>query len=319
MVKRCKNLSAAKRPPPARGNPCVTPRAARLADRRPRILERLTTRLTVAHILARAEELSAQRTRRIIAEMLAIDPPAGFFVHSQIARISVARTGERTMMREADLAAMDRIVRPTGELDPCRRVAPTRSPRRRRGTKRRSKPRGNFSCLQILEKPQNGIGISHGSVCDPAAPRAWRLHTFSRPGHSDIRATGRPTKTVRGMSSTPLIELTVEFDRYFGFARARLPADRTGIGESRLPRARLGERGALERENLSSLQSLEKSQNAKGIPKLLPEASSRKYPLCNPMRRFVESRPRRRAPPIWPNRQIGLCRARDSARGNECR
>jgi hypothetical protein len=60
--------------------------------------------------------------------MLAIDPTPGFFVHSQIARISVARTGERTMMREADLAAMDRIIRPTGELDPCRRVAP--APRR---------------------------------------------------------------------------------------------------------------------------------------------------------------------------------------------
>jgi len=32
-----------------------------------------------------------------------------------------------------------------------------------------------------------------------------------------------------------LIELTVELERYLGFARARLPADRTGIGESRLP------------------------------------------------------------------------------------
>ena len=60
--------------------------------------------------------------------MLAIDPTPGFFVHSQIARISVARTGERTMMREADLAATDRIVRPTGELDPCRRVAADAQP-----------------------------------------------------------------------------------------------------------------------------------------------------------------------------------------------
>ena len=42
------------------------------------------------------------------AEMLAIDPTPGFFVHSQIALISVARTGERTMTREADLAATDR-------------------------------------------------------------------------------------------------------------------------------------------------------------------------------------------------------------------
>ena len=208
-----------RRPPPARGERVRhTPRRATRGSPAPHS----GAADDEAHrrpYLARAEDLSAQRTRRIVAEMLAIDPTPGFFVHSQIARISVARTGERTMMREADLAATDRIVRPTGELDPCRRVAPTRSPRRRRGTKRRSKPRGNFSCLQILEKPQNGIGISHGSVCDPAAPRAWRLHTFSRPGHSDIRATGRPKKTFRGMSSTPLIELTVEFDRYFGLAR----------------------------------------------------------------------------------------------------
>jgi hypothetical protein len=121
-----------KIPPPRSGrrlpvrNACVTPRAARLADRRPRILERPTTRLTVAHIASRAEGLSAQRTRRIIAEMLAIDPPAGFLVHSQIARITEARTGARmiTMMGEGDLAAMDRIIRPTGELDPYRRFAP---------------------------------------------------------------------------------------------------------------------------------------------------------------------------------------------------
>lgn len=81
------------------GNPCVTPRAARLADRRLRILERLTSRLTVAHIASRAEGLSAQLTRRIIAEMLAIDPPAGFLVHSQIARITEARTGARARSR----------------------------------------------------------------------------------------------------------------------------------------------------------------------------------------------------------------------------
>jgi hypothetical protein len=59
MVKRCKNPSAAKRPPPARWEPVRhTPRRA-TRDRRPSILERPTTRLTVAHIASRAEGLSA--------------------------------------------------------------------------------------------------------------------------------------------------------------------------------------------------------------------------------------------------------------------
>ena len=88
--------------------------------------------------------------------MLAIDPPAGFFVHSQIARISVARTGARTMMREADLAAMDRIIRPTGELDPSPLRAPAAanaaSPARDEAP---VEAEGKLSCLQILEKPQN--------------------------------------------------------------------------------------------------------------------------------------------------------------------
>ena len=45
-----------------------------------------------------------------------------------------------------------------------------------------------------------------------------------------------------------MIELTVELDRYLRIRAARLPADRTGIGELRLPRTRLGERGALPSE-----------------------------------------------------------------------
>src|SRR5271155_2000589 len=88
------------------------------ADRRLRILERLTTGLTVAHI-AREEGLSVQRIRRIIAEMLEsreMDPPAGF-VQLQIARLSEAMIVARTMMMEGDLQAMDRLIRLTGELD----------------------------------------------------------------------------------------------------------------------------------------------------------------------------------------------------------
>ena len=101
-------------PEPARR---VAPRRA-TADRRLRILERLTTGLTVAHI-AREEGLSVQRIRRIIAEMLEsreIDPPAGF-VQLQIARLSEAMIVARTMMMEGDLHAMDRLIKLTRELD----------------------------------------------------------------------------------------------------------------------------------------------------------------------------------------------------------
>ena len=168
MVKRCKI------PPPRNGrrlpagNPCVTPRAARTrgspaphsgaaddeAHRRP-------------YRVARAEGLSAQRTRRIIAEMLAIDPPAGFFVHSQIARISEARTGARTMMREADLAAMDRIIRPTGELDPYRRVAPALDAVRVAGVGRSAgRSRGEtFPACKSLKSLKMELESADGSVC----------------------------------------------------------------------------------------------------------------------------------------------------------
>src|ERR1700723_244367 len=74
-------------PEPARR---VAPRRA-TADRRLRILERLTTGLTVPHI-AGGEGLSVQGIGRITPEMLAsreIDPPAGF-VQLQIARLSEA-------------------------------------------------------------------------------------------------------------------------------------------------------------------------------------------------------------------------------------
>jgi hypothetical protein len=170
--------SVAKIPPPRSGrrrpggNPCVTPGAARLADRRPRILERLTTRLTVAHIASRAPKGSAPNAHVGTSPRFwrSTRPPVSS-PSRRFARISEAMIVARTM--EGDLAAMNRD---HGRLDsavtasrglrwrpprkPRRPGASTRSPRRWRGTKRWLKPRGNFSCLQILEKPQNGIGIS---------------------------------------------------------------------------------------------------------------------------------------------------------------
>jgi hypothetical protein len=113
-AKKSPSREAPAPPEPARR---VAPRRA-TADRRLRILERLTTGLTVAHI-AREEGLSVQRIRRIIAEMLEsreIDPPAGF-VQLQIARLSEAMIVARTMMMEGDLHAMDRLIKLTGELD----------------------------------------------------------------------------------------------------------------------------------------------------------------------------------------------------------
>jgi hypothetical protein len=101
-------------PEPAPG---VVPRRA-TAERRLRILERLTTGLTVAHI-ARVEGLSVRRIRRIIQDMLTsreIDPAAGF-ARLQIARLSEAMIVARTMMMDGDLRAMDRLIRLTGELD----------------------------------------------------------------------------------------------------------------------------------------------------------------------------------------------------------
>jgi hypothetical protein len=134
-------------PEPAPG---VVPRRA-TAERRLRILERLTTGLTVAHI-ACVEGLSVRRIRRIILEMLAsreIDPPAGF-VQLQIARLSEAMIVARTMMMEGDLQAMDRLIRLVGDLDRYHGFAPSQipafgeaAPPRRIGGPRRELPAPN--------------------------------------------------------------------------------------------------------------------------------------------------------------------------------
>ena len=88
------------------------------AERKLRILERLTAGVSVGHI-ANVENITIRRVRQIVAEMLAsreVDPPAGF-VQLQIARLSDAMIVAHTMMMEGDLQAMDRLIRLTGELD----------------------------------------------------------------------------------------------------------------------------------------------------------------------------------------------------------
>src|SRR5271168_4664708 len=120
-------------PPAAEAAPRIAPRR-RTAHQRLRIQERLTMGLTVAHI-ARVEQLTAPRARRIITEMLAsreIDPPAGF-VQFQIARLSEAMIVARTMMMQGNLRAMDRFIRLTSELDRYHGFAPTQIPWARDG------------------------------------------------------------------------------------------------------------------------------------------------------------------------------------------
>ena len=83
-----------------------------------RILERLTTGLSIVHI-ARVEKLTVRRVRQIVAAMLEsreIDPPVGF-VQLQVARLSEAMIVTHTMMMEGGLQAVDRMIRLTRKLD----------------------------------------------------------------------------------------------------------------------------------------------------------------------------------------------------------
>ena len=141
MAKRSKSQRPKKAPAPAAEAAARIAPRRKTADRRLRILERLTTGLSVAHI-ARAEQLSVQRMRQIIAEMLAsreIDPPAGF-VQFQIARLSEAMIVARTMMMEGNLQAMDRWIKLMGELDRYHGFAPAQIPAAPDGRRRRASP-----------------------------------------------------------------------------------------------------------------------------------------------------------------------------------
>jgi hypothetical protein len=170
MAKPSKKSRRDKASPPAvELAPRRAPRRAS-AERRMRILERLTCGLTVAHI-ARLENLTVHRVRQIIAGMLEkreLDPPAGF-VQLQIARLSEAMIVARTMMMEGDLQAMDRMIELTRELDPITasrgRGFPSRPRRRRLASQRRRRARccrrpterkGNFPPRKMLKTHETG-------------------------------------------------------------------------------------------------------------------------------------------------------------------
>jgi hypothetical protein len=112
------------------------------AEQRLRIQERLTMGLTVAHI-ARVEQLTAPRARRIITEMLAsreIDPPAGF-VQLQVARLSEAMIVARTMMMQGNLRAMDQWIELTSGLVRYHGFSPAKFPGRGMPRRRPAPPR----------------------------------------------------------------------------------------------------------------------------------------------------------------------------------
>jgi hypothetical protein len=146
------------------------------ADQRLRILERLTTGLSVAHI-ARVEKVTVRRVQQIIAAMLEsreIDPPAGF-VQLQVARLSDAMIVSRTLMMEGDLQAADRVIRLTRELDSYHGFAqapplPEPPPPRRLAApsplqliNARQEEEAKFSTSQSIEIAENREEISESS------------------------------------------------------------------------------------------------------------------------------------------------------------
>jgi hypothetical protein len=117
MAKSHKKSRAAKPQPARERAPRIEARRA-TAERKQRILERLTTGASVMNV-ARVEKITVRRVRQIVAEMLAkreADPAAGF-VQLQIARLGDAMVVAHTMMMEGDLQAMDRLIKLTAELD----------------------------------------------------------------------------------------------------------------------------------------------------------------------------------------------------------
>ncbi len=129
MAKPSKKTRRRKAPPRPGKSTMAAPPRRKTADRRLRILERLISGLSVAHI-ARVENLTIRRVQQIIAAMLDsrdIDPPAGF-VQLQIARLSQAMIVTHTMMMEGDLQAVDRMIKLTAELDRYHGFTPALTP-----------------------------------------------------------------------------------------------------------------------------------------------------------------------------------------------
>jgi hypothetical protein len=142
------------------------------AEQRLRIQERLTMGLTVAHI-ARVEQLTAPRARRIITEMLAsreIDPPAGF-VQLRVARLSEAMIVARTMMMQGNLQAMDRFIRLTSELDRYHGFAPPQIPWAREAPPRLAAPEPHAI--------SSNRGVSLAGITARVA-RKWRRNALKR-------------------------------------------------------------------------------------------------------------------------------------------
>jgi hypothetical protein len=178
----------------------VAPRR-KTADRRLRILERLTTGLSVAHI-ARVEKLTVRRVQQIIADMLdsrEIDPPAGF-VQLQVARLSNAMIVSHTMMMEGDLQAVDRMIKLTRELDryhgftqapappaPHRLAAP--APLQLTKSTGAGETEAKFSASQRVEIAENREGISKTSP--PRHDRACPDHLSRMQAHSATSAGSR--------------------------------------------------------------------------------------------------------------------------------
>ncbi len=186
MSKRSKKPHSHETPtpavPPARR---VATRRA-IAERKLRIVERLTSGLSVAHI-ALVEKLTIHRVRQIIAEMLEkreVDPPSGY-VQLQIARVGEAMVVAHTMMLQGDLQALDRLIKLNGELDryhgfgreqlpapaeppaPPRLVAPPQ--RLLPASLAADGEAGKFSSSQSLEKSGNQKIL--GPPCSPSTGR----------------------------------------------------------------------------------------------------------------------------------------------------
>jgi len=153
MSKRSKKPHSHETPAP------VVPAARRVATRRAiaerklRIVERLTSGLSVAHI-AHVEQLTIQRVRQIIAEMLEkreVDPPSGY-VQLQIARVGEAMVVAHTMMLQGDLQALDRLIKLNGSSTAITASGgssfPPRPSRRRPASSRR-----RSVCWQRVRRP----------------------------------------------------------------------------------------------------------------------------------------------------------------------
>jgi hypothetical protein len=197
-----------RRPRPP--NPPAAWPARGTADRRLRILERLT-RLALAHITRRGD--TAPRRRQIIARMLEsreIDPPVGF-VQLQIAPLSEATIVARTMVRErirtrwvdcsnstASRASRSRRFRFPAEALLATAQTRGRDANWRRRIRRRRKPGRNFSWLQSLEIARNGIGIggrNEGGVSAVADVCAARRPSLGRAYRADsVRRAQSPMR-----------------------------------------------------------------------------------------------------------------------------